>query len=139
MKQAGSKEKFRKVDFDYPVALANTAKQMGATQFLLVSSQGANKKSPVFYSKVKGECEEAIQKIEFKGLHIFRPSLLLGHRETERGGEKFFGTVMGILDFAIPKKYKPIEGATVARAMLAVAKQDKQGSFIYESDDLRSY
>jgi uncharacterized protein YbjT (DUF2867 family) len=42
MKQVGSREKFRRVDFDYPVALANATKLKGAAQFLLVSAQGAN-------------------------------------------------------------------------------------------------
>jgi hypothetical protein len=75
----------------------------------------------------------------FEGLHIFRPSLLVGARKTERGGEKFFGAVMAILDFAIPKKYKAIEGAKVARAMLTIAMQNKKGSFVYASDDLQSF
>jgi uncharacterized protein YbjT (DUF2867 family) len=139
MKQAGSREEFRKVDFGYPVALADATKRAGARQFLLVSAQGANSKSMIFYNRVKGEVEEALQKFGFESLHIFRPSLLVGARRQERRGEKAFGAIMGALNFAIPGKYKPIEGAKVARAMLMVARMGTKGNFVYGSEDLQAY
>ena len=45
MKKAGSKERFRMVDFQYPLNLAIAGKNNGATTFVLVSASGANKNS----------------------------------------------------------------------------------------------
>mgnify|MGYP006313076297 FL=1 len=80
MAKAGSKEKFREIDYDYPLELARITHSLGARQYLLVSALGADKDSSLYYNKVKGEVEEAISAVGFETLHIFRPSLLLGPR-----------------------------------------------------------
>lgn len=139
MKQAGSKAAFRKVDFDYPLQLAKILNQNGARQFLLVSALGANKNSKIFYNQVKGEVEEAITSIGFKGLHIFRPSLLLGPRKEQRSGEDAAKVFYKIFGFLIPKKYQGLESIKVARAMQVLATEDLSGKFIYESDELQKY
>jgi uncharacterized protein YbjT (DUF2867 family) len=139
MKQAGSKAAFRKVDFDYPLQLAKILNQNGARQFLLVSALGANKNSKIFYNQIKGEVEEAITSIGFKGLHIFRPSLLLGPRKEQRSGEDAAKVFYKIFGFLIPKKYQGLESIKVARAMQALATEDLSGKFIYESDELQKY
>ena len=139
IKEAGSKGAFRKVDYDYPVSLAKTTHQEGARQFLLVSALGANKNSSIFYNRVKGEVQEAVGKMEFEGLHIFQPSLLLGSRVRKRTGEYIGKAVMNTFDFFIPKKYKAIESVKVARAMLTIANREQRGTIIYESDQLQSF
>src|SRR5258708_20224964 len=73
MKRAKSKEAFRAVDFDAPLALAKISKEQGAKKYLLVSALGADKGSSIFYNQVKGEIEESIQRIGFDTYHIFRP------------------------------------------------------------------
>jgi len=138
IKKAKSKEAFRAVDLDAPFLLAKISKEQGAQKFLLVSALGANKNSGIFYNKVKGEVEGAIQNVGFHSYYIFRPSLLLGPRQEERTGEdaaKFFYKVFG---FLVPKKYRAIESIKVARAMLAFAQAEHKGNFIYESDELQS-
>lgn len=139
IRQAKSKEAFRKVDFDYPVALATLLKANGANQFLLVSALGSDRNSRIFYNRVKGEVEETIDKIGFSTYHIFRPSLLIGPRKEVRAGEDAAKVVYKIFGFLIPAKYKGIESIKVARAMLSVAKNDKPGKFIYESDRLQTF
>ena len=139
MRQAKTKEAFRKVDFDYPVLLAKLSRERGAKQYLLVSALGANKSSFIFYNRVKGLTEEAIASIGFECYHVLRPSLLAGPRTKHRAGEdaaKWFYRVFG---FLIPKKYKAIESIKVARAMIAVASKEQKGSFIHESGELQSY
>ena len=74
IKKAGSQEAFRRVDFDYPLALARIAKERGAQRFLLVSSLGADARSRVFYSRVKGEVEQAIAEPRYRADLVF-PSL----------------------------------------------------------------
>ena len=139
IKEAGSKGAFRKVDYDYPVSLAKTTHQEGARQFLIVSALGANKNSSIFYNRVKGEVQEAVGKMEFEGLHIFQPSLLLGLRVRKRTGEYIGKAMMNTFDFFIPKKYKAIESVKVARAMLMIANRQQRGTIIYESDELQSF
>jgi uncharacterized protein YbjT (DUF2867 family) len=78
MKKAGSQENFKKVDYAYPMALAKAALNNGARQFLIVTALGADKKSSIFYNRVKGDVEESLQLLDYPALHIFRPSMLLG-------------------------------------------------------------
>lgn len=139
MKQAGSKEAFHKVDFEYPVAVAAITRQRGARQFFIVTALGANKDSSFFYNRVKGEVQEAVGKMGFESLHIFQPSLLLGHRTEKRRGEGAGEVVMKGLDFLIPKKYKAIESAKVARAMIGFALKNMSGTFIHVSEELQDY
>ena len=118
MKQAGSKEAFRKVDYHYPAQLATITKQLGATQYLLVSALGADKKSSVFYNRVKGEVEEVIEATGFRSFHIFRPSLLMGPRSEKRTGEDAAKWFFRYFGFLVPKKYSAIDSLKVAKAML---------------------
>jgi uncharacterized protein YbjT (DUF2867 family) len=139
MAKAGSKEKFYQVDFTYPLELAKATLGMGAEQFLIVTALGADKKSPVYYNRVKGEVEEAVSGLGFNSLHIFRPSLLLGERTENRTGEdaaKFFYRVFG---FLIPKKFKAIDASKVARAMHHFASMNRNGIFIHESLQLQDF
>ena len=87
MKKAGSREAFRRVDFDYPLTVAQAARNQGCRHFLLVSAMGANPGARLFYNRVKGELEAAILTLEFDSVSIFRPSLLLGNRPEFRLGE----------------------------------------------------
>ena len=139
MKVAKTKEAFRKVDFTYPLELAKLSFEEGAKQFLLVSSLGADKSSSIYYNQVKGETEEAIEKINFPSYHIFRPSLLLGQREESRSAEDAAKVVYGFFGFLIPEKYKAIDSAKVARAMVHFARQEQEGKFIHESKSLQSF
>jgi len=137
MRTAGSQAAFRQVDFVYVVSLAGRALTRGARQFLLVSSLGANPKSPIFYSRVKGEAEAAIAALTFEGRQIFRPSILTGERVEHRRGERAGIAVMQGLSFAMVgplRQYRPIAAATVAQAMIRVAWQAPRGVNIYQSD-----
>ncbi len=139
IKKAGTKEAFRKIDFDYPLHLAQLTQAHGARQFLLISALGADPSSSVFYNKAKGDVEEAIAAIGFNTYHVFRPSLLLGNRSEERSGEDAAKIFFKFFGFIIPGKYKAIDSAKVARAMLAMAKKNEQGTFIYESKLLQRF
>jgi len=139
IKKARSKEAFREIDFDYPLLVAQLAKEQGASQFFLVSALGANKTSSVFYNRIKGEIEDGIRKIGFNSYHILRPSLLLGPRIEKREGEQSMQKVFTALYFLIPKKYKAIESIRVARAMIALAKQNTLGNFVHESNELQGF
>lgn len=139
IRQAGSQEAFRKVDFDYTCQLATMTRKQGAGQFLIVTALGSDKSSSIFYNRVKGEVEEAIAQLNFPGYHIFQPSMLLGDRKDDRAGESIGKTVMKALDFIIPKKYKAIEGLRVAKGMLAIAKRKEHGRHVHSSGELQAF
>src|SRR5512140_1254627 len=80
IRKAGSPEAFHKVDVGYVARLAEVSVRAGATQFLLVSSVGASAQSGNFYLRCKGEAEDMVRTLPFKGVQIFRPSFLIGHR-----------------------------------------------------------
>jgi uncharacterized protein YbjT (DUF2867 family) len=122
MKKSGGKEAFMRVDYHYPIEVARRAKEHGARHYLLVTSMGANSKSKVFYSRVKGKVEEEIKKIGFEGLSILRPSLLLGDRNERRLGEDIGKVVMKLIPyFGKMKNYRPILGKQVAVSMVKAA------------------
>ncbi|HCR55143.1 MAG TPA: oxidoreductase, partial [Cytophagales bacterium] len=139
IKNAKTQEAFRKIDFEYPLHLANISKANGASQFLLISALGADPNSSVFYNKVKGEVEGAIASVGFESYHIFRPSLLLGPRSEKRSGEWAAKVFFKLFGFLIPGKYKAIDSAKVARAMLAMARKNGRGIFVYESKSMQQF
>jgi len=139
IRKAGSKEAFRKIDYEYPLELATITKDQGATQYLLVTALGSDKKSGVFYNQVKGQVEEAIDGVNFQSYHIFRPSLLMGPRAESRSGEEAAKVFFRFFGFLVPRMYKGIESIKVARAMLHFAKQNLKGKFIHESKELQQY
>jgi len=141
MKKAGSKEAFRKVDYEYPLNIARLASMNDSNQFFLVSALGADKDSKFFYNRVKGEVEESIKEISFKGIHIFRPSLLLGNRDKSRSSEStaiVFGKAFSFAMVGPFKKYRPIKARVVANGMLKAAQKNTEGIHVYESDRIKT-
>src|SRR4051794_32503598 len=123
IKVAGSQAAFRAVDHDANLAVAKAALAGGAKRAGLVSAMGADSKSRIFYSRVKGELEDALAVLPFEGLVIARPSLLAGARaelgQPTRPGEEWGQTLNRIFGVLIPSNYKPIEAADVAHALLS--------------------
>lgn len=119
--QAGSRERFRQVDYQYCLDAAALGKTRGARAFLLMSAVGAFARSPVFYNRVKGELEDSLQQLGFHRLSIYHPGLLLGQRKEHRSAEAFAGAVMPVLNHGLIgplRKYRGIEANTVAAAMV---------------------
>jgi uncharacterized protein YbjT (DUF2867 family) len=139
MKKAGSREAFRKVDYQYPLDVARLGLQNGAKQFSIVTAMGADVDSAIFYNRVKGEVERELGTLGYPTLLIFRPSLLLGNRGEVRLGERIGEGFMRLFAPLIPAKYKAVEAASVANAMFTTAQQDLQGQHVFESDVLQGY
>ena len=111
IKRAGSQAAFRDVDHHMPLRFARAALARGARRFALVSSLGADARSRVFYSRVKGEVERDLQGLGFERLVILRPSLLLGARDEHRRGEKFAERVASVTSWMLVgalRRYRPI-------------------------------
>lgn len=134
IKVAGSQAAFRKVDHDYVVAFAHAAKAAGVSRFMLVTAIGASSASKIFYSRVKGETEEAVAALGFDALHIFRPGLLLGARGERRAAESMMMTISPLLNplmLGPAAVYKSINAGIVAAAMVAAAGDEARGRQVH--------
>jgi len=133
--QAGSKERFRAVDYGIPLALGKLAAERGVRHYLLVSALWADASSKVFYNHVKGELEEALSALPFRSLSIVRPSLLLGDRREFRLGE----FIAKRFAFLAPGKYAPIPARDVAAALVRLAAEDAPERRVVESAEMRAW
>lgn len=133
IRQAGSQERFREVDHNYPLQLARLGREQGARHFLIVSALGADAGSGVFYNRVKGEVETDVRALAYPQLTIVRPSLLVGERQEFRFGEE----VGKRLAFLVPGKYKPVQADDVAKVLVETARRDAPGVEVIESDEIR--
>lgn len=131
---------YRKIDHDYPVKLAELAKQNDVEQYHLVSSLGADSKSSNFYAKMKGETEDDIKKAGLKTLHIYEPSFLTGDRTENRPVERVASILMKFIDPLLIgglRKYRSIPAQTVAMAMFNESKKNEEGVFVHHSDKIK--
>lgn len=137
LRQAGSPAAFRQVDFTYVLELARVAARHRAAQFLLVSALVADPHSRVFYSRVKGEVEDAVKRVSFDAVYIFRPSLITGRRAADRPAERIARFLSPLVSWAFVgplRPLRPIAAETVARAMVEAARGGARGVQLYESD-----
>lgn len=61
LKTAGSQQAQWKIDYDYQYQFAEIGRNNGVANYVLVSSFGANAASKAFYTKMKGQLDEAVQ------------------------------------------------------------------------------
>lgn len=139
IRAAGGQEAFRRVDFDYVLAVARRALDGGATTFAVVSALGASARSGVFYNRVKGELEEALRALPYRSVVVLRPSLLAGPRAEHRPGERIALAVLGPLGRILPARYRPVDFRRVARALIDCAKQARPGFRVVESEQIQRF
>ncbi|MDC8099997.1 NAD(P)H-binding protein [Chryseobacterium rhizosphaerae] len=127
LKDAGSKEAQKKVDFDYQYEFAKAAKENNVEDYILVSAYGASPKSKIFYSKMKGELEEAVRQLHFNKITIFKPGML-ERKNSGRAGEVLgsriikFANKLGLLE-----SQKPLPTDILAKAMINSSKIKSNG------------
>ena len=136
IRAAGSQDAQWKVDYTYQYEAAKAAKANGVKTYVLVSSVGANAKSKVFYTKMKGALDEAVQELGFEGCFILRPPSLI------RKGSDRFGEKVGIVALkafnaiGLMRSFTPMPTEAVAAAMITLAKSGRQGVEIINSQDI---
>lgn len=136
IKAAGSQEAQWKVDYTYQYEAAKAAEANGVKNYVLVSSVGANAKSRVFYTKMKGALDDAVQQLGFEGCFILRPPSLI------RKGSDRFGEKVGIVALkafnaiGLMRSFTPMPTEAVAAAMIRLAKSGRKGVEIIESQEI---
>ncbi len=127
LKTAGSKDAQRKVDYNYQYEFAKAAKENNVEDYILVSAYGANPTSKIFYSKMKGELEEAVKQLHFTKITIFKPGML-ERKDSDRTGEVLgsriikFANKLGLLE-----SQKPLPTDILAKAMIKSSKIKSNG------------
>ncbi|MFE0500147.1 NAD(P)H-binding protein [Lysobacter soli] len=136
IKVAGSQDAFRRVDHDYPLAVARLAHAHGASTFVLNSAMGADAGSPIFYSRVKGEVERDLAALGFASLTFVRPGLIGGEREEFRAGERAATVVLRALHPLLPRRWRINPAERIAQAMIDAAVRATPGRHVIASDAL---
>ena len=123
-KKTPDKVLYKKIDYGIPVTAVKLSKANGIPTFLAISALGANTQSAIFYSKTKGEMEQAVLSEKINKTHILQPSIIGGGRQEKRIGEKI-GLV--VFKFIQPlflgklKKYRITKAENIAQTMINLA------------------
>ena len=115
---------YHKIDYGIPVTAAKLAKENNIDAFIVISALGADKNSRIFYSRTKGEMEEAVKSCAIAKTHILRPSLIVAERRDKRIMEKVVAAAMRLINPLLlgkVAKYKSIKAENIAKAMLWLA------------------
>ena len=136
IRAAGSQEAQWKVDYTYQYKAAQSARKNGVPLYVLVSSVGADAKSKIFYSKMKGSLDRDVQALGFEGCFILRPPSLI-RKGSDRLGEKFGVVAVKALNaIGLMRSWKPMPTEAVAAAMIRIARSGRRGSEIIVSQDI---
>jgi uncharacterized protein YbjT (DUF2867 family) len=140
IKQVGSREAQRVVDYNYQLKFAQEAYANGVKNIALISATGADPDSSFAYNKMKGDLERDILKLNFTKITILRPGLLHGPRPQKRLLEEVSGKLLGFL----PEIYgleglKPVSGKTVAQVCFERALNESNGVKILSAKEILGF
>lgn len=133
IRKAGSRERFREVDYGLPLAVAGWTRAAGARHFSLVSSMGARTDAGAFYLRVKGEVEAALAEVGFPSVGIVRPSVIGGPRDEFRPAEALGRVLLSV----VPGRLRTVHARDIAAAMVSLALEEDPGVRVLESEEIR--
>ena len=136
IKKAGSQEEFRRVDHGLVLAFAKACRDAGVPQLHVVSAAGADPRSRIFYSRVKGETERDLAALGFQTLAVYRPSLIGGERAERRPAERFAMGAARLLSPILPAGIRMVPAAAIARCMAGTAERAPPGLSLVPSRDI---
>ena len=139
LKQAGSKEAQRRIDYDYQYMFAEAAHANGVPHLVLLSSLGADSRSSIFYLRLKGELDDAVQRLGFDTVHIVRPPSLIRPEAKRLGETAVVKILQGLNAVGIAKNLAPMSVDTVARCMMEIGTENRGGVQIITGQDIRDY
>ena len=136
IKKAGSQAAFRKVDYEYPLAVARCARAHGAGAYALTSSMGAKATSRTFYLRTKGETERDLATCGYPSLTLVRPSLIGGERGERRWAEALGLKLFAVLGPVLPRRYRIAPAERIAATLLAAVRAARPGVRVVESEEI---
>lgn len=136
IRQAGSRERFARIDHDYPLQVATLARARGAHAFVLNSAKGADAGSRIFYNRVKGRLEQDLGRLGYPSLTLVRPGLIGGERTERRTGEHMASLVLGAVGPVLPRAWRINPAERIAAAMVEAALSPRPGLNVVGSAEL---
>lgn len=139
LKDAGSKEKQWKIDYQYQYEFAKAAKDNRVNNYVLISSSLASVNSPFYYLKMKGKLEDDIKHLNFEKTIIFQPQIL------ERENSNRIAEVLGVKaikilnSLGILKSQKPLQTEKLAQAIVNAFKTLKNGTYTIGKNEIMNY
>ncbi len=136
LKAAGSKEAQWKIDYDYQYMFAKFARENHVNNYVLVSSGLASPNSLFYYTRMKGQLEEAVKALGFPKLSIFNPPVLI-RKNSDRVLEVAGSKAIQVLNKAgIFRVQKPLPTEILAQAMINSVKTKETGIFTLKGQEI---
>jgi uncharacterized protein YbjT (DUF2867 family) len=136
-----SEEAYRKITYDLTLAAATTLVELNpAMTFIYVSGTGTDSSETgrVMWARVKGQTENALLRLPFKRVYMFRPGVirpLHGIRSKTPAYNTFYrlaGPFLGLLERMAPRLVTTTE--QIGRAMLVAARSGAPKSVLETAD-----
>ena len=130
---------YRNIDFGINIGIAKLAKENGIPTVHLISAIGASTSSRIFYSKLKGEIEEAMKELNFDNCYIYQPSILIGLRSESRPLEFLAQKLMLLFEglrLLSKNEYHSIRVETIAKSMLNTLGKEVEGVHIQRYQEM---
>ena len=126
IKVAGSKDNFKRIDYDAIVNFGKIAKSHMAKSLTVISASMADPNSKMFYNRIKGETEQALISMNLNRLTLFRPGLLIGERSKKRSGEEFAINMIKVLSPILSSKLKKAMATDIETLAMSMLEEGKK-------------
>ena len=123
--QQWSEQDIKKLEIGLVGAFARGCLAAGIERFGLLSAAGSRAKSCIRYARIMGEKEDAVRRLGFKRLAIFRPGIIAGNAHTPR--------LVAFLGRFVPGSFGTIDQDDIARAFVGEFLNGRDGTTILDN------
>jgi len=120
-----NEEDIKKLEIGLVGGFARGCLTAGVERFGLLSAAGSGAKSWIRYARIMGEKEEAVRRLGFKRLAIFRPGIIAGNAHTPR--------LLASLGRLVPGAFGTIDQDDIGRAFVGEFLHGRDGTTILEN------
>jgi uncharacterized protein YbjT (DUF2867 family) len=139
LKSAGSKDKQWHIDYEIPLKFAQIAKGNGVRSVVLLSAYGAASNSRIFYSRVKGALEVAMERLVFDQYIVFKPGSLV-RKHSDRVAERIIIAVLRFLNnLGAMNRFRPLPTTTLAEKMAKAPNVLPAGKHVVELENIFNF
>lgn len=124
-----SDEDIRKLEIGVVGAFARGCLAAGIERFGLLSAAGSSAKSRIRYARIMGEKEDAVRRLGFRRLAIFRPGIIAGNAHTPK--------FLALLGRLIPGSFGTIDQEAIGKAFVAEFLHGQDGTTVLENTTIR--
>jgi uncharacterized protein YbjT (DUF2867 family) len=122
-------EDIRQLEIGVVGAFARGCVAGGIERFGLLSAAGTSTQSRIRYARIMGEKEDAVRRVGFKRLAIFRPGIIAGNAHTPRW--------LAWLGSLVPGSFGTIDQDDIGRAFVTEFLRGQDGTTILDNAAMR--